>query len=72
MTVNFALAMRDFVIRNKLLLLFLALVAAQLLTWRAVVSLGESVDSVRWAIVRNACGGTGAYDSPCRVSVVNR
>jgi hypothetical protein len=49
-----------FVRRNLLVLLFGCLIMAQILTWRAIVSLQETVDYY----------GCGKYDSPCRVIVV--
>jgi hypothetical protein len=49
-----------FVRRNLLLLLFGCLIMAQILTWRAIVSLQETVDYY----------GCGKYDSPCKVVIV--
>jgi hypothetical protein len=49
-----------FVRRNLLLLLFGCLIMAQILTWRAIVSLQETVDYY----------GCGKNSLPCRVVVV--
>jgi hypothetical protein len=53
--------------RNRLVLLFLVLIAAQLLTWRAVVSVEDEVDSVRRAVTRYSCGSSKA--DACHVIV---
>jgi hypothetical protein len=49
-----------FVRRNLLVLLFGCLIMAQILTWRAIVSLQETVDYY----------GCGKYDSPCKMVIV--
>jgi hypothetical protein len=49
-----------FVRRNLLVLLFGGLILAQILTWRAIVSLQETVDYY-------SCG---KYASPCKVIIV--
>jgi hypothetical protein len=49
-----------FIRRNLLLLLFGGLIMAQLLTWRAIVSLQETVDYY----------GCGKNSLPCKVIVV--
>jgi hypothetical protein len=49
-----------FIRRNLLLLLFGCLIMAQILTWRAIVSLQEIVEYY----------GCGKDDSPCKVVVV--
>jgi hypothetical protein len=49
-----------FVRRNLLLLLFGCLIMAQILTWRAIVSLQETVDYY----------GCGRYSIPCKVVVM--
>jgi hypothetical protein len=59
----------DAVVRNRLALLFVALITSQLLTWRAVVAVEDRVDDVRIAVRSVACG---TYGDPCRVIVMGR
>jgi len=60
----------QFLSKNRLVLLFLILIGAQLLTWRAVVAVEDQVDSVWRAVYRTSCGSKD--DAPCRVMIVNR
>jgi hypothetical protein len=60
----------SFVSRNRLPLLFLIFIVAQLLTWRAIVAVEDQVDNVRRAVTQYSCGSKG--DNPCRVTIVDR
>jgi hypothetical protein len=53
----------DFLRRNLLIILFAVLILSQILTWRAVVAIGEGVKSLDYY----ACG-TDTH--PCRVRMV--
>lgn len=60
----------NFLSTNRMILLFMTLIGAQLLTWRAVVAVEDQVDSVWRAVYRTSCGVKD--DVPCRVVIVNR
>jgi hypothetical protein len=54
---------------NKLVILFLALIVTQILTWRAVVDVWDEVDNVKRAVRNTACGDTS---NPCQVVIKDR
>jgi hypothetical protein len=53
--------MMDWLRRNLLLLLFICLIAAQFMTWKAIRSIGDTIDNYY------NCGNRSL---PCRVIVV--
>jgi hypothetical protein len=57
--------------RHAVALLLCVLVVLQFLTWRAIISASEEVDLTRSPIYGAKCGGSGRYEDPCRVSIVN-
>jgi hypothetical protein len=62
----------DFIVRNRLTILFGILIVLEALTWRSVVSVEEEVASVWRLVNRAACGGSRPTDDPCRVIIVSR
>lgn len=70
--------MKEFLARNKVSIIVLALIGSQLaligiqlLTWQAVRSAVREVEWVQSQLSRNACG-SGPYNDPCRVVIVQR
>lgn len=59
-----------FVSQNKLLLLFLALILLQFLSWQATLQVAWEIDLLRSAYYRYSCGAE--KDAPCRVIITNR
>jgi hypothetical protein len=57
--------------RHRVFLLFLALVAGQLLTWRAIINLHKSIETLGFVMLQKTCGGDpseiGNY--PCHVVI---
>lgn len=62
----------DLIVQHRLLILFSILIVLQALTWIAVEKVAWEVDYTQKVITRNSCGGTGTYDNPCRVKIVDR
>jgi hypothetical protein len=60
----------NWIAKNKLFLLFLALVGLQALTWRSVLDVRRGLNAVDLAIHQTSCGGIGAFDRACRVVIV--
>jgi len=58
-----------FIDRNRVFLIFLALVIAQLGTWRAVISLRQAIESLEFTVEQQACGGSQQSSHPCRVVI---
>ena len=55
--------------RNKVFLLFLAIIVSQLLTWRAVVGVQQEVVNLEYVVGQPACGGSDLGNRPCHVVI---
>jgi hypothetical protein len=60
-----------FLNRHKVFLLFLAFVASQLLTWRAVVAVRQDIVSLGYIMLQKTCGGDPSEigNHPCHVVI---
>ena len=56
--------------QHWLLILLLALVILQILTWREVANVASELEYTRSAIRDNRCGTSDPFDSPCKVIIV--